>query len=83
VVRRRKNYQRKRGYDEKVGHEVSPFTNHERLPDIKRAMFEHSSGTVLNGTVSLRNRFFHLYTTQALQRAESPFEADLSDLVSF
>jgi hypothetical protein len=83
VVRRRKNYKRKRGYDEKVGHEVSPFTNHERLPDIERAMFEHSSGTLLNGTVSLRNRFFHLYTTQALQRAESPFEADLSDLVSF
>lgn len=83
VVRRRKNHQRKRGYEEKVGHEVSPFTNHERLPDIERAMFEHSSGTLLNGTVSLRNRFFHLYTTQALQRAESPFDADLSDLVSF
>jgi hypothetical protein len=83
VVRRRKNHQRKRGYEEKVGHEVSPFVNHERLPDIEEAMFEHSAGTLLNGTVSLRNRFFHLYTKQALQRAESPFEADLSDLVCF
>jgi hypothetical protein len=83
VVRRRKNHQRKRGYDEKVAHEVSPFVNHERLPDIENAMFEHSSTTLLNGTISLRNRFFHLYTTQAVQRAESPFAADLSDLVSF
>lgn len=83
VVRRRKNHQRKRGYEEKVAHEVSPFINHGRLPDIEEAMFEHSSTTLLNGTAALRNRFFHLYTTQAVQRGESPFKADLSDLVSF
>jgi hypothetical protein len=55
VVRRLKNHQRKQGYDEKVGHEVSPLVNHEHLPDIEKAMFEHSSTSLLYGTISLHN----------------------------
>ena len=82
VVHRWKNYLCKQGDDEKVSHEVSPFVNHEQLPDIEKAMFDHSSTSLLYGTISLCNQFFHLYTTQALQRAESPFNADLSNLVS-
>jgi len=83
VVRKRRAIEKKRTFQERISHEVNPYRILCMMKKLEVALWERNKSTFKYGAISLRNRFFFLYTKQSLSRGESGVMADLSELIDF
>lgn len=82
MVQTRKTRQKKKNHEEKVDFEISPWLVINEIGRIEKALFDSGMyKTPRQAFASLRNRYCFLQTYGGILRAESVFNAELSDLL--
>lgn len=82
VVKARTPRKKKENYAEKVDEDFAPYAVVEKLPDIEATFWNNGMANSRSGFTWLRHRFCILYSTTAILRCESLFNAELSDFIS-
>ena len=82
MVQSRRPRQKKKNHQEKVDFEISPWLAVNEISKVEEALFNSGKHrTCRQAFASLRNRYCFLQTYGGILRAESVFNAELSDLL--